>query len=154
MNSKTIILPAFRSIREKISSKEQNSFLDNYITIGDFFSNATFVENLKFVDDDTKELFLLKASDFKAFDKLQIKRNFLTFTKNSSYIFSFFQELSTEKVSLDEIILSDVYGEFEEHIEILKQLYQRYEELLISNNLIDTIYLPKYYKINQGYSKN
>ena len=153
MIQKTIILPTSRSIREKILQNEDNNFLDNYLTIAEFFKKVLHVKKLKFIDDDTRDIFLLKASNFESFAKLQIERNFFSFTKNSSYIFSFFEELSQEKVSLDEILVKDFYGEYEEHIQILKELYKRYKEVCLENNMVDKIFLPEVYSLNLGYIK-
>jgi RecB family exonuclease len=119
--------------------------------MGEFISKMTLVKGFKPIDDDTRVLLLLKASDFKSFETLNIERNFFTFTKNSSYIFKFFEELSAEKYDINKLALSDIYAEFEEHIEILRVLYERYEKLCLENKLLDKIFLPKIYQFNEKY---
>jgi hypothetical protein len=153
MDIKTIVLPTSRSIRLKLEEDKKNIFLDNYISAGEFFSKAVIVENLSLVDDDTRVIMLLKASDFKNFKKLNIKRNFFTFTKNSSYIFDFYHELFVENVSIDDLMKFDIYDEYEEHLSILKELLLEYEKLLLSHNLYDKIFVPKYYKLNLSFIK-
>ncbi|MEJ2414765.1 MAG: PD-(D/E)XK nuclease family protein, partial [Sulfurimonas sp.] len=97
MDNTTIVLSSSRAIRhEQLKNKNQTIFLPQYITMGEFISKLCIVSGYKHIDDDSRILLLLQASDFKEFAKLQIERNFFTFTKNSSYIFKFFEELSAE----------------------------------------------------------
>ena len=155
MNKKTIVLPSARAIRhEQFQIESQTLFLPNFITMSEFISKLCVVENFKILDDDSRVLLLLEASNFKEFESLQIERNFFTFTKNSSYIFKFFEELSAELYNMDELNLSDIYAEYEEHIEILQELYKRYETLCLEKNVLDKIFLPKLYKFNSSYAKN
>jgi RecB family exonuclease len=122
--------------------------------MGEFISKLTIVKGFKPIDDDTRVILLLKAADFKSFENLQIDRNFFTFTKNSSYIFKFFEELSAEKFEIENLASSDIYAEFEEHIEILTLLYERYEKLCLEEKILDKIFLPKLYKFNENYAKS
>ena len=155
MDITTIVLPSARAIRqEQLSIDKETLFLPNFITMSEFISKLCLVKNFTSLDDDSRVLLLLEASDFNAFDSLQIQRNFFTFTKNSSYIFKFFEELSAEMYDISKLLSSDIYGEFEEHISILKELYERYEKLCSDRNLLDKIFLPKLYDFNASYVKN
>jgi len=153
MDKASIVLPSARAIRHKqLSIEESSLFLPNYITMSEFISKLCIVKSYKIVDEDTRTLLLLEASDFNSFSKLQIERNFFTFTKNSSYIFKFFEELSAEKYDIAELDTSDVYAEYEEHITILQELYKRYELLCSEKNILDKIFLPKLYSFNASYA--
>jgi len=154
MDETLIVLPSSRAIREELlQSKSKNLFLPKYITMSEFVSKLCVVENFKSLDDDTRVLLLLEASDFNSFKDLKIERNFFTFTKNSTYIFKFFEELSAELYDISNLEKSDIYGKYEEHILILKELYKRYEDLCTSKKIIDKIFLPKLYKFNKTYIK-
>jgi len=154
MDESTIVLPSARAIRhEQLTQESQTLFLPNYITMSDFISKLTLVKEYKFIDEDTRVLLLLEASDFKAFSALQIERNFFTFTKNSSYIFKFFEELSAELYDIEQLSNADVYAEYEEHITILQELYKRYKKLCDEKKLLDRIFLPKLYEFNESYAK-
>ena len=154
MDESTIVLPSARAIRhEQLMQESQTLFLPNYITMSDFISKLTLVKEYKFIDEDSRILLLLEASDFKAFSALQIERNFFTFTKNSSYIFKFFEELSAELYDINLLSAADVYAEYEEHIAILQELYKRYEKLCDERKLLDKIFLPKLYEFNEAYAK-
>jgi RecB family exonuclease len=156
MDEKTIVLPSARAIRHEQLSQKNNSilFLPNYITMSDFISKLCIVDGYKQIDDDSRVLLLLEASDFKGFENLQIERNFFTFTKNSSYIFKFFEELSAELYDIKNLNAADVYAEFDEHITILQELYKRYEQICDEKRLLDRIFLPKLYAFNADYLHN
>jgi RecB family exonuclease len=152
LTNQTIVFPSARALRhELLQEQQENSFLPNYITIGDFLSKLTIVQNRKKIDDDTRTVLLLEASEFKNFASLQIERNFFTFTKNSSYIFKFFEELSSELFDIEKLSDADLYAEYEEHITILQELYKRYELLCEQRGYLDKIFLPKLYEFNFKY---
>jgi len=155
MDDKTVVLPSARAIRhEQLSIDNQTLFLPNFVTMGEFISKLCIVENYKLIDEDARVLLLLEASNFKAFSSLQIERNFFTFTKNSSYIFKFFEELSAERYDISNLQTADIYAEFDEHIQILQELYLRYEKLCDENHVLDKIFLPKLYKFNSIYASS
>ncbi|MDD2791215.1 MAG: PD-(D/E)XK nuclease family protein [Sulfurimonas sp.] len=153
MNETTIVLPSARAIRhEQLLIQTQTLFLPNYITMNDFVSKLCIVKDFKIHDEDSRTLLLLEASDFKAFSALQIERNFFTFTKNSSYIFKFFEELSAEMYDINTLDASDIYAEYEEHISILQELHKRYEQICFEKKVLDKIFLPKLYSFNKSYA--
>jgi RecB family exonuclease len=156
MDELTIVLPSARAIRhEQLSLQDNGSlFLPNYITMNDFITKLCIVEGYKYIDEDSRVLLLLEASDFRGFENLQIERNFFTFTKNSSYIFKFFEELSAELYDIQKLSRADIYAEYEEHITILQKLYVRYEKLCDEKKLLDKIFLPKLYEFNKSFAKN
>ncbi|MFT5835415.1 MAG: ATP-dependent helicase/nuclease subunit B [Sulfurimonas sp.] len=155
MNETTIILPSARAIRhEQLKIEHSTLFLPNYITMSEFISKLCIVKDFKMTDEDSRVLLLLEASDFNSFDSLQIQRNFFTFTKNSSYIFKFFEELSAELYDIETLDTSDIYAEYEEHITILQELYRRYEALCSERKILDKIFLPKLYTFNEEYASS
>jgi len=155
MNNSTIVLPSARAIRhEQLLNTEQTLFLPNHITMHEFISKLCIVKEFKIIDDDSRVLLLLEASNFNSFSNLKIERNFFTFTKNSSYIFKFFQELSAELYDINTLDTSDIYAEYEEHISILQELYKRYEHLCLERKILDKIFLPKLYELNKDYASS
>ncbi|MEA3369706.1 MAG: PD-(D/E)XK nuclease family protein [Campylobacterota bacterium] len=153
MDNTTVVLPSARAIRhEQLRIEQDSMFLPNHITTSEFISKLCIVKDFKITDDDSRVLLLLEASDFKEFSSLQIERNFFTFTKNSSYIFKFFEELSAEMYDINSLDLADTYAEYEEHINILQELYKRYEKLCSERKILDRIFLPKLYTFNEEYA--
>ena len=154
MNETTVVLPSARAIRHaQLKLESSTLFLPLYITISEFITKLCRVDGYTIADNDSRILMLLEASDFSQFSKLQIERNFFTFTKNSSYIFKFFEELSAEQYDIANLSNIDIYAEYEEHIEILQELYMRYEQLCHSKKIIDRIFLPKLYTFNKAFAK-
>jgi ATP-dependent helicase/nuclease subunit B len=154
MDNTTIVLSSSRAIRhEQLKNKNQTIFLPEFITMGEFISKLCVVSDYKYIDDDSRILLLLQASDFKEFAKLQIERNFFTFTKNSSYIFKFFEELSAELYDIKNLHQADLYAEYDEHITILEELYKRYEHLCNEKKILDKIFLPKLYTFHKPFLK-
>jgi RecB family exonuclease len=155
METVTYVLSSARAIRHELLSHDNATlFLPNYITIYEFFSKLTLLKDRINIDEDTRVLLLLEASNFENFHKLQIERNFFTFVKNSSYIFKFFSELSAELYDINQLIDADVYGEYEEHILILQELYKRYKEICDQRSLLDPIFTPELYEFNHTYAKS
>ena len=154
-NNNTIVLPSARAIRhEQLSIESQTLFLPNFITMNEFISKLCIVQDYKILDDDSRVLLLLEASNFEEFSSLKIQRNFFTFTKNSSYIFKFFEELSAEMYNISSLDTSDIYGDYEEHIAILQELYKRYKLLCDEKKVLDKIFLPSIYSFNESYVSN
>jgi ATP-dependent helicase/nuclease subunit B len=155
MDNATTILPTSRAIRAEIlQCKDQDTFLPRYLSMGEFLQRVLLVEGYSRVDEDTRTLLLLEASDFSNFKDLQIERNFFTFTQNSSYLFRFFEELSGELIDIGSLEMADTYGDYEEHIEILKELHRRYETLCDAKKVLDPIFLPKRYQLNVPYVRS
>jgi RecB family exonuclease len=110
------------------------------MTMGEFLSRA-YVSVGKIVpDEDLRLLAMHEASDFSGFAALNIERNFFSFIQNSEYLFRFFEELSSEQVSVETLQSVDVYGEYEEHIAILIRLRERYGELCEREGWADQIF--------------
>ena len=149
------ILPTSRAIRTEIlGSSDRDAFQSRYVTMGEFLQRALVCEGYQRIDDDTRVLLLLEAADFSQFADLQIERNFFTFTQNSTYLFRFFEELSGELIGIGSLEYADTYGDYEEHIEILKELYGRYRAICIERRILDPIFIPELSRLNEAYVKN
>ncbi len=154
MSKLTTVLPTSRAIRSYILHEQSSDgFLSNYLSIGEFLQRAVRVDGYSATDEDSRTLLMLEAADFKNFSALNIERNFFTFTQNASYLFRFFEELSGELVDIHSLELADTYGDYEEHIVILQELYVRYKKLCEEKQVLDSIYLPQNYQLNIGFLK-
>jgi ATP-dependent helicase/nuclease subunit B len=155
MSTSTTILPTSRAIRSHLLQEQtEDGFLSHYLTIGEFLQRAVRVDGYHRVDEDSRTLLLLEAADFKNFATLNIERNFFTFTQNASYLFRFFEELSGELVDISSLEYADTYGDYEEHIAIMQELYSRYKRLCEERKILDSIFLPQQYKLNESYLKS
>ncbi|EOH7422724.1 hypothetical protein ACMCXY_001918, partial [Campylobacter jejuni] len=73
------------------------------------------------------------------------------FLKNNEYLFSFFKELSLEKKSIEDLKNNDYYATYNEHLEILDEVYKNYLALLEKNSFYDDLSLPKNYTLNKDF---
>jgi inactivated superfamily I helicase/CRISPR/Cas system-associated exonuclease Cas4 (RecB family) len=146
------IYPTSRAIRnERLLQKEENSLLPSLMRIDDFEHRAILLPALAMVDSLQRTLFLQEATRFDTFSDLKINRDLVKFFTRSDAIFKFFEELSHEEVSFDNLIEGDAYVEFSEHIEILEELLGNYKSILEKRGLTDRVFIPKSYQLNQGF---
>ena len=146
------IYPTSRAIRnERLHQKEHNGLLPSLIRVDEFEKRAIILPELAMVDALQRTLLLQEASKFEAFQTLKINRELVRFFTKSDAIFKFFEELSHEEVSFDDLVEGDAYVEFAEHIEVLEQLLNNYEQLLLSKGLTDRVFVPKLYRLNRGF---
>ncbi|MDD5052258.1 MAG: PD-(D/E)XK nuclease family protein [Sulfuricurvum sp.] len=153
MNKECIVFPTARCIREAIEHSVE-IFLPQTMTMGEFLSRAYVTVGRIIPDEDLRLLAMHEASDFSAFSALQIERNFFSFIQNSEYLFRFFEELSSEQVSIEVLQSVDVYGEYEEHIAILKRLRERYKEIVEREGWADRIFNSEHTTIQHDFLRN
>ncbi|DAB38755.1 MAG: hypothetical protein A2552_07080 [Sulfuricurvum sp. RIFOXYD2_FULL_44_160] len=153
MTRECIVYPTARCVREAVAECSEG-FLPHTMTMGEFLARA-YVSVGKIVpDEDLRLLAMHEASDFSAFSALNIERNFFTFIQNSEYLFRFFEELSSECVSVETLQSVDVYGEYEEHITILKRLRERYGEICAREGWADRIFNSEHTTIQHDFLRN
>lgn len=153
MHKECIVYPTSRCIREAVAESTE-SFLPHMMSMGEFLSRA-YVSDGKIVpDEDLRLLAMHEASDFSAFAALNIERHFFSFIQNSEYLFRFFEELSSEQVSVETLQAVDVYGEYEEHIAILVRLRERYEEIVERERWADRIFNSEHTTIQHDFLRN
>ena len=146
------IYPTSRAIRnERLLQKEENSLLPSLMRIDDFERRSILLPALAMVDTLQRTLFLQEATRFDTFSDLKINRDLVKFFTRSDAIFKFFEELSQEEVSFDNLVEGDAYVEFSEHIEILEELLSNYKTILEKKGLTDRVFIPKSYQLNQGF---
>jgi len=149
------IYPTSRAIRnERLFQREENSLLPSLIRIDDFERRAILLPELAMVDALQRTLFLQEATRFESFSNLKINRELVKFFTKSDAIFKFFEELTHEKVSFENLVEGDAYVEFAEHIEILEELLSNYKKVLEAKGLTDRVFIPSSYQLNQGFIKS
>lgn len=153
MNKGCIVYPTSRCIREAIA-QSQETFFPSMMTMGEFLSRAYIATGKIIPDDDLRLLAMHEASNFSGFSALNIERNFFSFIQNSEYLFRFFEELSSEEVSVDRLQAVDVYGEYEEHIAILGRLRERYGEICTREGWADRIFRSDNTTIQHDFLRN
>jgi RecB family exonuclease len=140
---------ALRVALESLKSKDQ--ILPVFMTIGDFEQRSTIVLDRIFIDDESRVLLMQEAIDFEEFNKLKIPVEFLSFLKNSKFIFGFLDELAQEYVDIEDLHSSDTYVEFSEHLSILESVKINYTKLLDRYNFVDKMTLPELFTLNREF---
>ena len=133
-------------------SKQKNGLLDFAINISDFLDNVCLMEKNKASHYQTLILMqkaCLKTANLK--EKLGISTEFFAFLKNNEYLFSFFKELSLSKKSILDLQNNDYYTAYNEHLQILDEVFKNYLYFLEQENLYDDISLIYEYKLNFDY---
>ena len=148
---KLLVFPTSRSIREYINNISDNTLLPSILTIDEFLSKAISVENLNYIDEDQRFLYLKEAIKIKNFDRLGLSSGFSEFLKQSDYIFRFFGELAHEMVDIKILRDADTYEYYGEHLDILQHIHKNYVNLLEQNACVDKITIKDHYKINNTY---
>ncbi len=124
------------------------------MTIDEFEKKIVILPNRTMIEPLRRVLLLKEASKFEDFNKLKIDRDLIKFFTKSDSIIKFFEELSYEMVSFDDLIGGDLYAEFDRDIELLQKLLENYQELLENKGLTDRAFIPNIYKLNHGFIKN
>ncbi|RXJ88573.1 hypothetical protein CRV01_12580 [Arcobacter sp. CECT 8983] len=151
-SNKLLIFPTSRSIREYLDKDNlSNTLLPSIITIDEFFKKSLFFENKKIIDEEQRFLYLNEAVKDVNLNALGISSSFNAFLKQSDYIYRFFLEISSENVSIESIITADTYSYYEEHLEILIQIYKNYLNILEKNNAVDRINMHLHFKLNKDF---
>ena len=146
------VYPTHRNIRQKYQ-EYCDTILPKCMSIDEFEKRVVIVEGKRYIDEDRRVLLLKRAAGFSQFDTLKIPRDYLSFLKSSKFLFSFFEELSLEKISINSIDKNDTYAEYATHLKILEILLTNYIKLLNENGYYDKITLPNIYSINEGFLK-
>ena len=131
LHSKELLV--FPSRRALLWHHKSEGICPPSMLLGEFFAKAVYYPNKsilpthlrKFVlsrvlrDYDTERVNLLERG-------LVFERKFLAYLQSSEFFLQFFDELFVHNISIDTIPLLDTYGEYEDHLRILKELYERY----------------------------
>ncbi len=142
------------------TSRQANKFLSDNVgkllhvmSLTEFFDKTAFVKSKTKISNSAAIAMLLKAAKSVDMGKLGFSKNFLDFLATSDFLFSFFEELKGEEVSIDDIRGEDVYAAFEDHLEVLEELFAAYKRELDSAGLYDFITADEL-SINTDYLAN
>lgn len=137
---------------ETFASK--NCLLEHAMSIGDF-TNKLLISPYKKASSYESLLLMAKAckqtKDLES--KLKIPSNFFAFLRNNEYIFSFFKELILASKRPSDLASYDLYAQYDEHIAILDDLYDRYFALLKQSKLYDDLSIYLDYSLNNDFLK-
>ena len=141
-----------RALRAALQG-ESGGVLAPRITLAEFYEKALFVPDLVACGEIDRALFMKQAvnESKRAGERLKFPNELYEFMRNREYLFGFFKELATKRVSIDALDLSDTYAWYAEHFEILRELAGAYARILREHGFYDEITLPALYELNESY---
>lgn len=153
MKKDLMVFSNIRQIKEYKNSLSDEGFFANTISLSEFFDNFA-ITKLRKASNVEQIIAMNKACNkTRNFNKLNFSNDFLTFLKNKEYMFSFFAELNSEKVAINELKIKDTNAFFDEYFDILDECLKHYKSELKALNLYDEITLENYeinmYLLNQ-----
>ncbi|MCB4766516.1 MAG: PD-(D/E)XK nuclease family protein, partial [Sulfurovum sp.] len=149
------VYPTSRALRTVIQQHgNQEGFLPTLMCMDEFENRTVLLDDATMVDPLQRTILLKKSTEFESFKKLKIDRDLVRFFTKSDALFKFFEELSFEQVTLEVLAKADPYAEFGDHLRVLGELKLRYEEILASKGMIDRMFIPKNYRLNEGFLKS
>jgi len=152
---KLLIYPTTRALRNKRDEfAGTQGFVPSLMSMGKFEQRAILLPDRVKVDSLKRILFLRDAASFDDFSQLKFDRDIIKFFTRSDSIFRFFEELTAEGISFEQLSRADAYAEFAQHLQILKRLFDNYHNILQAKALSDKAFIPLYYKINEGFISN
>lgn len=156
MTKKLIVHPTSRRLRALQNEFRVggNKILPTLMLTNEFESRCIVINDRFQVDSMERILLLREAASFEAFEELKLNLDLVKFFTRSDAIFKFYEELAREGVEIRELSSADTYAEFDEHLEILELLRDRYIGLLEQRGLTDNALVPKIYQINNGFISN
>lgn len=135
-----------RAIKEFFAQNYANSFLPEAKSIGEFLDFVLRVENKRKIPSFLRSFYLFEAVRATNTQKLgDFAQNFTQFLLNSSFFLKFYDELCAECVSIENLQKCDIYAFYDDHLEVLKQVFQAYQANLASNDFFDKYFLEDYH---------
>jgi RecB family exonuclease len=148
------VLSTARAVAQKVSTHlDENQLIEKTVTIADFFEKAVIVENRVSIDSNSRVLLLNESIDYEEIKTFGFEKDFISFIKNSEFIFKFFDEIFAQNITLENIEMSDVYGEYSDHLELLGLIYKKYKQNLVEHNYYDRATMTEY-EINHNFFEN
>ncbi|WP_104696785.1 MULTISPECIES: PD-(D/E)XK nuclease family protein [unclassified Helicobacter] len=147
MNNKLYVFSSKRSIGEFYLQYNQ-SFAPRAISISEFFDFCVGVRGKKKIPAYIKKVFLLQTLyQYKNTHKLlTFDQSFLAYLEGVEFLENFFSEIDLNNKDITEIPYQDIYGDYEDHLKILQDIYKTYQEKLNHFGFYD-IYCNQDYEI-------
>ena len=144
---KLFVFPTNRALNHFYINCE-DSVLPRATTIRSFFEEAIIINQKSKIPKKLRKIILWDIISGFEIEKIGFDKTFLRFLENSSFLFNFFDEIESANIDIKNIDISDTYGDYEDHLRILNNIYDAYKKRLDELNLYDN---PKDYRLNSAY---
>lgn len=130
------VFSSTRALKESFLNNN-SSFLPDSKTIQEFLNDIIIVPNKAKIPKDFRKIILWDIINNMKPVELKFAKTFLHFLENSNFIFGFFDELYSSIVDIKNIDRHDIYGSYEDHLNIIGEIFSKYNQKLDSLNLYD-----------------
>ncbi|MCQ2728974.1 ATP-dependent deoxyribonuclease AddB [Helicobacter pylori] len=130
--------------------EQGEGFLPNAMSMGSFFEQAFYIPNKKKIPNSARQILMIDTIKAIAKEKksaleglLLFENSFLGYLESTSFLFDLFDELSSACIKLNELSSKDIYLDYEQHLEVLEMIYDRYIKKLEGLGFYDKIMQEK-----------
>ncbi len=130
--------------------EQGEGFLPNAMSMGSFFEQAFYIPNKKKIPNSARLILMIDTIKAIAKEKksvleglLLFENSFLGYLESTSFLFDLFDELSSACIKLNELSSKDIYLDYEQHLEVLEMIYDRYIKKLEGLGFYDKIMQEK-----------
>ncbi len=130
--------------------EQGEGFLPNAMSMGSFFEQAFYIPNKKKIPNSARQILMIDTIKAIAKEKKSIleglllfENSFLGYLESTSFLFDLFDELSSACIKLNELSSKDIYLDYEQHLEVLEMIYDRYIKKLEGLGFYDKIMQEK-----------
>ncbi|WP_095294537.1 PD-(D/E)XK nuclease family protein [Helicobacter sp. 13S00482-2] len=118
-----------------------DGFLPQAMGAGEFFSTIVFVPFARVVPKNVRKIFLLStiANIENLTSELVFEKSFLGYLESSSFLFNFFDEMASFLIDIKQIPLKDTYGDYEEYLNVIFGIGEKYHQKLREYGFYDTL---------------
>lgn len=156
LESKELFIYSTRRCME--SQYEHNNICKPSMLRSEFFSKVVYYPHKTLLPKNVRKLLLGnileeydRQTDKLSHSHLVFEKNFLAYLQSSAFFLQFYDELFVHNINIADIPLQDTYGDYEEHLQILQEIFTRYNAFLDSKNLV---YKSREYEILKIWLKN
>ncbi len=134
-----------RSIKSFFAENYAESLLPHAKNVGEFLDSILYVRFKRRIPAFLRSVYLYQAlvrvdiSPLGTFGK-----NFTQFLKNSDFFLKFYDELCAECVKIESLKKLDTYAFYDDHLQILEQVFSNYQEILQKEKFFDQYFLEDY----------
>lgn len=117
-----------------------DNFAPKTMSIGEFFECCIIVKGRKKIPSYIKKILLLQTLyEYKNTHKLLVfDKTFLAYLEGANFLENFFNELALSKKNIKEIPYQDIYGDYEDHLKILQEIYRNFNDKMERLGFYDT----------------
>lgn len=134
-----------RAIKDFFERNYNASFLPNAQSIGEFFDSILRVEAKSKIPPFLRYVYLYQAIKEVNPQKFgEFAKNFSQFLVNSDFFFKFYDELCAECVQIESLERLDIYAFYDDHLQVLKNIFKTYQDKIAQNGFFDKYFLENY----------